>query len=126
MKKVLFNDSFKRNMNDPHYDEEEEEIKQIREHFGQDGPEIQSDDEIDSMQSEEVGFESNRSKLHTDRDLYAMDTDRKLVKKDGNSRVKRNLTRSTKGSTEMHDMSFEDLDNSFTNRRKQKRLNGSN
>ena len=113
-------------MNDPHYDEEEEEIKQIREHFGQDGPEIQSDDDIDSIQSEEVGFESNRSKLHTDRDLYAMDTDRKLVKKDGNSRVKRNLTRSTKGSTEMHDMSFGDLDNSFTNRRKQKRLNGSN
>jgi hypothetical protein len=130
VKKVLFNDSFKRNMNNPHYDEEEEEIKQIREHFGQDGPEIRSEDDIDFMQSaEELGFESNRDNMHTDRELYRMDTERKLVKKDGKGRVKRTLTRSTKGSTEMQDMSFgntEAEDNSFANRRRQQRLNGTN
>ena len=78
------------------------------------------------MQSEEVGFESNRDNLDTDRDIYKQDTERKLVKKAGKGRVKRTLTRSTKGSTEMQDMSFGDFDTSFTNRRRQEKLNGSN
>lgn len=56
-----------------------------------------------------------------------MDSDRKMVNKDGKrSQLKRNLTKSTKGSTEMQDMSFGDLDNSFSNRRRQKKLNGHN
>ncbi len=40
-------------MNNPHYDQQQQQIKQIRHHFGQECPQIRSEDDIDLMQSAE-------------------------------------------------------------------------